>query len=107
MLPKWTNKKQKRPFSGSVTTLMKEKFTIHISKEDCVSFFNLYASLPQCLLKSEFKRQTQNQYATIRAEEIHNEDLKNIQKLVEDNLDLTMEEAATSIMMYKRREHRQ
>ena len=73
---------------------MKEKFTAHISKEDCVSFFNLYASLPQCLLKSEFERQTQNQYATIRADEIHNEDLRKIQKYVEDNPELTMEEAA-------------
>ena len=73
---------------------MKEKFTAHISKEDCVSFFNLCASLPSYLLKSEFERQTQNQYATIRADEIHNEDLRKIQKYVEDNLGLTMEEAA-------------
>ena len=72
---------------------MKEKITAHISKEDCVSFFNLCASLPQCLLKSEFKRQTRNKYATIRAKEIHNEDLRKIQKYVEDNLELTMEEA--------------
>ena len=73
---------------------MKEKFTAHISKEDCVSFFNLCASLPSFLLKPEFERQTQNQYATIRAEEIHNKDLRNIQKYVEDNPELTMEEAA-------------
>ena len=73
---------------------MKEKFTAHISKEDYVSFFNLRASLPQCLLKSEFERQTQNKYATIRAEEIHNEDLRKIQKYIEDNPKLTMEEAA-------------
>ena len=73
---------------------MKEKFTAHILKEDCVSFFNLCASLPPFLLKSEFKRQTQNKYATTRDEEIHNKDLRNIMKLVEDNPDLTMEEAA-------------
>ena len=73
---------------------MKEKFTAHISKEDCVSFFNLCASLPSYLLKSEFERQTQNKYATTRDEEIHNKDLRNIQKYVEDNPRLTMEEAA-------------
>ena len=47
------------------------------------------------MLKSEFKRQTQNQYSTIRADEIHNEDLRKIQKFIEDNPELTMEEAAT------------
>jgi len=56
--PKVDQQKRKRSFSGSVTTLMKEKFTAHISKEDCVSFFNLCASLPSFLLKSKFKRQT-------------------------------------------------
>ena len=60
---------------------MKEKFTAHILKEDCVSFFNLCASLPQCLLNSEFERQTQNKYATIRDEEIHNKDLRKIQNV--------------------------
>ena len=80
---------------------MKEKFTAHISKEDYVSFFNLCASLPSFLLKSEYKRQTQNKYATTRDEEIHNKDLRNIQKYVEDNPGLTMEEAGPSIMMYK------
>ena len=95
MLPKLTKKKRKRSLSGSVTNLMKEKFTAHISKEDYVSFFNLCASLPLFLLKSEFERQTQNQYATTRADEIHNEDLRKIQKFVEDNPELTMEEAAT------------
>ena len=45
------------------------------------------------LLKFEFERQTQNKYATTRDEEIHNKDLRNIYKLVEDNPDLTMEEA--------------
>ena len=44
------------------------------------------------MLKSKFERQTQNKYATTRDEEIHNKDLKNIQKYVEDNLGLTMEE---------------
>ena len=39
------------------------------------------------MLKSKFKRQT-------RDEEIHNKDLRNIQKYVEDNLGLTMEETA-------------
>jgi len=92
--PKVDQQKRKRPFSGSVTNLMKEKFTAHISKEDCVSFFNLCASLPLVLLKSEFERQTQNKYATTRDEEIHNKDLRNIQKYVEDNPGLTMEEAA-------------
>ena len=52
--------------------------------------------VPHCLyfFKSEFERQTQNKYATTRDEEIHNKDLRNIMKLVEDNPDLTMEEAA-------------
>ena len=63
--------------------------------EDCISFFNLCASLPPFLLKSEFERQTQNQYTTTRADEIHNEDLRKIQKFIEDNPELTMEEAAT------------
>ena len=45
------------------------------------------------MLKSKFERQTQNQYATIRADQIHNEDLRKIQKYVEDNPELTMEEA--------------
>ena len=80
---------------------MKEKFTAHISKEDCVSFFNLCASLSQCLLKSEFERQTQNKYATTKDEEIHNKDLRNIQKYVEDNLGLTMEEATNIYYVYK------
>ena len=91
---------------------MKEKFTAHISKEGCVSFFNLCASLPPFLLKSEFERQTQNKYATTGDEEIHNKDLWNIQKYVEDNPELTMEEAAniyydvqgtgTPVMKYER-----
>jgi hypothetical protein len=44
--------------------------------------------------KTEFERQTQKKYAIIRVAEIHNEDLRRIQKYVEDNLGLTMEEAA-------------
>ena len=92
--PKVDQQNRKRPFSGNITNLIEEKFTAHISKKDCVGFFNLYASLPPCLLKSEFERQTQNQYATTRAEEIHNKDLRNIQKYIEDNPDLTMEETA-------------
>ena len=74
---------------------MEEKLTAHIKKEDCISFFNLCASLPSFMLKSEFERQTQNKYATTRDEEIHNKDLRNIHKYVEDNPGLTMEEAAT------------
>ena len=74
---------------------MEEKFIAHIKKEDCISFFSLCASLPSFMLKSEFERQTQNKYATTRDEEIHNKDLRNIQKYVEDNPGLTMEEAAT------------
>ena len=64
------------------------------------------------MLKSEFERQTQNKYATTRDEEIHNKDLRNIQKYVEDNPRLTMEQAAniyydiqgtgTSAMKYER-----
>ena len=72
---------------------MEEKFTAHIKKEDCISFFNLCASLPSFMLKSEFERQTLNKYAT-RDEEIHNKDLRNIQKYVEDNPGLTMKEDA-------------
>ena len=56
--PKVDQQKRKRPFSGSVTSLMEEKFTAHIKKEDCISFFNLCASLPSFILKSEFERQT-------------------------------------------------
>ena len=91
---------------------MEGEFTAHISKEDCIRFFNLCTSLPPFLLKSEFESQTQNQYATTRADEIHNEDLRKIQKYIEDNPELTMEEAAniyydvqgtgTPIMKYER-----
>ena len=91
---------------------MKENFTAHISNEDCVSFFNLGASLPPFLLKSDFERQTQNKYATTRDKEIHNKDLRNIQKYVENNPGLTMEETTniyydvqgtgTSAMKYER-----
>ena len=94
MLPKWTNIKEKGRSVAALPPLMKDKFTAHISKEDCVSFFNLCASLPSFLLKSEFERQTQNKYATTRDKEIHNKVLRNIQKYIEDNLGLTMEEAA-------------
>ena len=104
--------KRKRSFSGSVTNLMEGKFTAHISKKNCISFFDLYTSLPPFLLKSELEKQTQNQYATTRANKIHNEDLRKIQKYFEDNPELTMEEAAniyydvqgtgTPTMKYKR-----
>ena len=53
--PKVDQQKRKIPFSGSVTTLMKEKFTTHISKEECVSFFNLCASLPSFFLSPNSK----------------------------------------------------
>jgi hypothetical protein len=76
MLPKWTNKKTKG--RSVLANLMSEKFTAHIKKEDCISFFNLCASLPEHLRKTEFERQTQKKYATIRADEIHNEDLRRI-----------------------------
>jgi hypothetical protein len=46
------------------------------------------------LRKTEFERQTQKKYATTIADEIHNEDLRNIQKYIEDNPRLTMEQAA-------------
>ena len=66
---------------------MEEKFTAHVKKEDCISFFNPCASLPSFMLKSEFERQTQNKYDTTRDEKIHNKDLRNIQKYVEDSPD--------------------
>ena len=90
---------------------MEEKFTAHISKEDCISFFTLCLTA-SVFVEAEFERQTQNQYATTRADEIHNEDLRKIQKFVEDNPELTMEEATniyydvqgtgTSAMKYER-----
>jgi hypothetical protein len=55
---------------------MEAKFIANISKEDCVSFFNLCALPPQKLRKTEFERQTQKKYATTIADKIHNEDLK-------------------------------
>ena len=77
---------------------MEEKFTAHIKKEDCISFFNLCASLPSFMLKSEFERQTENKYATTRDEEIHNKDLRNIHKYIEDNPGLTMEEGRDHLL---------
>jgi hypothetical protein len=67
---------------------MAQKFTTNINKDDCIRFFNLCASLPKWRVQSEFKRQTE------KAEEIHHEDQREIQKLVENNPELTMEEAA-------------
>jgi hypothetical protein len=66
-------RKNKRPFNASFTNLMSKKFTAHIKKEDCISFFNLCASLPEHLRKTKFERQTQKKYTTIRADEIHND----------------------------------
>jgi hypothetical protein len=72
MLPWWTNKKTKGHSEAAFTNLMEAKFTANVSKEDCVSFFNLCASLPKQLRKTKFERQTQKKYATTIADEIYN-----------------------------------
>ena len=82
MLPKWTNKKEKVVQWQRYKLDGRKIYSTHL--EGRFSFFNLCASLPPFLLKSEFERQTQNRYATTRADEIHNEDLRKIQKFVED-----------------------
>jgi hypothetical protein len=67
---------------------MAQKFIANMNTDDCIRFFNLCASLPKWRVQSEFKRQTE------KAEEVHHEDQREIQKLVENNPELTMEEVA-------------
>lgn len=88
------NQKRQRQFSGSVTNLMSEKRTAHILKEDSVRFFNLIASLPDWRRKSEYERQTEKESNVLRDQEIHEEDLRNIRKLVQDNPQMSMDQAA-------------
>lgn len=73
---------------------MSEKRTAHILKEDSVRFFNLIASLPDWRRKSEYERQTEKESNVLRDQEIHEEDLRNIRKLVQDNPQMSMEQAA-------------
>ena len=44
-------------------------------------------------MKSEFNRRTENKHNQIRVKEIHYEDHRKIQKIVEDNPGLTIDEA--------------
>ena len=71
---------------------MNPKERKHAHDDDCVKFFNLFASLPEWTYKSEFVRQIENKYNQRRVEEIHLEDLLKIQTLDADN-DLTMDQA--------------
>ena len=52
-------------------------------------------------MKSEFNRQTENKHNQLRVKEIHHEDHSKIQKMVEDNPGLTMDEA-TDIYYYSK-----
>jgi hypothetical protein len=51
--------------------------------------------LPHCLSggKSKFKRQTENRYYQRRVEEINQEDRMYMQQMVQNNPELTMDEA--------------
>jgi hypothetical protein len=60
----------------------------HARDNNCVKFFNLFASLPKWMLKSEFERKTASVHNQTRVEEQHLEDLLKIQSLAEGN-DLT------------------
>jgi hypothetical protein len=61
-------------------------------KDDCIKFW-IY--LPHCLSggKSKFKRQTENKYNQRRVEEINQEDQMYMQQMVQNNLELTIDEA--------------
>jgi hypothetical protein len=78
---------------------MAQKFTANTNTNGCITFFNLCVSLPKWRVQSKLKRQTE------KAEEVHHEDQREIQKLVENNPELTMEEATTSIMIHKGWQH--
>ena len=87
--------------SGSVTNLMNQQKPEVASMEDKVRFWNLFAALPKWRVWSEFKRQTENKHNQLRVKEIHHEDHSKIQKMVEDNPGLTMDEA-TNIYYYSK-----
>jgi hypothetical protein len=52
--------------------------TLVINPKDCISFFNLCASLPVQFKKIEFESETQKKYAITIADEIHKDDLRKI-----------------------------
>jgi hypothetical protein len=79
--------------SASVTNLMNPKKPEEASKVDEVRFFNLFASLPKWMVQSEFNRQTESMHNQLRVKEIHHEDERKINKIVEDNPELTRDEA--------------
>ena len=45
-------------------------------------------------VQSEFNRQTESKHNQLRVEEIHHEDQKRINKIIEDNPELTRDQAA-------------
>ena len=74
--------------------MLNQKKPKKCNKEDVVRFWNLFASLPKWRVQSEFDRQTQKKNNRLRVEEIHHEDQRKINKIVKDNPELIMDEAA-------------
>ena len=79
--------------SGSVTNMMNQQKPEVASKEDKVRFWNLFASLPKWRVQSKFNRQTKRRHNQVRVKEIHHEDQRNINKIVEDNPKLSKDDA--------------
>ena len=79
--------------SGNVTNLMNQQKPKVASKEDKVRFWNLFASLPKWRVHAEFDRQTQKMNNQLRIKEIHHEDQRKINKIIEDNPGLTVDDA--------------
>ena len=79
--------------SDNVTNMMNQQKPEVASKEDKVRFWNLFASLPKWRVQSEFNRQTESKHNQLRVEEIHHEDQRKINKIVEDNPGLTRDDA--------------
>ena len=80
--------------SGSITNLMNQQKPEVASKEDKVRFWILFALLPKWRVQFEFNRQTESRHNQLRVKEIHHEDQRNINKIAEDNLGLTRDDAA-------------
>ena len=79
--------------SGSVTNLMNQQKPEVASKKDKVRFWNLFASLPKWRVQPEFNRQRESKNNQLRVEEIHHEDQRKINKIVEDNPRLSSDDA--------------
>jgi hypothetical protein len=84
--------RQKKDIHWQRYKLAKLKKPEKCNREDVVRFLNLFASLPKWRVQSEFDRQTQKRNNQLRVKEIHHEDQRKINKIVEDNPALTVDE---------------